>query len=465
LENGDLKTQGPSASGTEDSIYHGVFYYYVIAPLYTFSGGDPGVVMIGVIILDCLAIFPIIWMTKNFSGSDCLSIISGILYAVSFDAITMGSYLYNVIITILFMPWFYLYLWMVFWEKKYKYLPLLTLLLGLCIQGAIYSVYLMIPLAGLLIKEFMSKRLFKKKYIKVFLISLITFIITISTIIISQFKLYLAGITASGSTRITEYNKEKLVNFLTESSAVYLEKIQNILFPGFLWMSTVVLIISVMFLWFEKDERQKLKFLLVWLLSPLSLFFLTNRTNYHLLAGIDGAIILLAILGLNLWRNDLVRRVAMLCLVGFSLFTSISTVNRERKEKHSFLDVQSGAYLNEQLSLIDYSYEKASGKPFSIAVLGAPHDYSTTWAYLYDWYGKNKFGYKPKWFGGEQKGIPAGDLLDRTNKTLENHFAIFEPNPGTTKYFRDQFNELQYIYAKNLIEEKYFGAIAVYFRN
>jgi hypothetical protein len=34
IEQRDLKIQGPSASGTHDSVYHGVAYYYVLAPLY-----------------------------------------------------------------------------------------------------------------------------------------------------------------------------------------------------------------------------------------------------------------------------------------------------------------------------------------------------------------------------------------------------------------------------------------------
>lgn len=37
--NHDIKVQGPSASGTNDTVYHGVLYYYLISPFYLISNG------------------------------------------------------------------------------------------------------------------------------------------------------------------------------------------------------------------------------------------------------------------------------------------------------------------------------------------------------------------------------------------------------------------------------------------
>lgn len=55
----DLKTQGPSASGTDDTINHGVLNYYVIAPLYEIADGNPQFVSGALGIISMLALIPL----------------------------------------------------------------------------------------------------------------------------------------------------------------------------------------------------------------------------------------------------------------------------------------------------------------------------------------------------------------------------------------------------------------------
>src|SRR3989344_7337678 len=69
LENGDLKIQGPTASGTDDSVYHGVLYYYLIGPLFTLFQGDPQWVLYAVIVLSSTAIFPVYALAKSLGGT------------------------------------------------------------------------------------------------------------------------------------------------------------------------------------------------------------------------------------------------------------------------------------------------------------------------------------------------------------------------------------------------------------
>ena len=71
IEEHDLKIQGPSASGTQDQIYHGVLYYYLIAPLYTFSGGDPRLVIFVLSFLFSTSVIPVYFLTKSFSNLYC----------------------------------------------------------------------------------------------------------------------------------------------------------------------------------------------------------------------------------------------------------------------------------------------------------------------------------------------------------------------------------------------------------
>lgn len=62
----------------------------------------------------------------------------------------------------------------------------------------------------------------------------------------------------------------------------------------------------------------------------------------------------------------------------------------------------STSYLNYQLQVVDYTYKNANGKPFAINAITYPLYYNGMWAYLYNGYGKNKYGYEPGWLGGDQ---------------------------------------------------------------
>jgi len=83
----------------------------------------------------------------------------------------------------------------------------------------------------------------------------------------------------------------------------------------------------------------------------------------------------------------------------------------------------------------------AEGQPFSISSVTNPYLYNTTWAYLYDWYGKKKYGYVPVWYGNEQAGIFGEELLVRVEAPLSSHFNIKEPDPGVFDWMRKEIDD------------------------
>ena len=92
---GDWKIFGPRASGTYDTIYHGVLYYYLLAPLVAISDGDIQLVSYGLAFISSLGVFPVYFLTKKLSNSNISAILSSFFYALSFEAAQMGTWLSN----------------------------------------------------------------------------------------------------------------------------------------------------------------------------------------------------------------------------------------------------------------------------------------------------------------------------------------------------------------------------------
>jgi hypothetical protein len=91
------------------------------------------------------------------------------------------------------------------------------------------------------------------------------------------------------------------------------------------------------------------------------------------------------------------------------------------------------------LQLIDYVYQQAQGQPFSLSTLTTPYGFNTTWSYLFNWYGQGRYGYQPVWYGPDQAGIAAGNLLLSTDQPLPFHVAIYESPIGIDPWLRDTF--------------------------
>ena len=111
----------------------------------------------------------------------------------------------------------------------------------------------------------------------------------------------------------------------------------------------------------------------------------------------------------------------------FYIFAQLRTVSLVRAQSTSIFTFQKGVMLNNELKLLDRTYELAEKQHFSISVWGSPYEYYITWAYLYDWYGKNKYNYVPSYFGSNQAGKYGEKLLFQKNEIEQVHFLIEEP--------------------------------------
>ncbi len=430
IEDKDLKIQGPSASGTNETIYHGVFYYYFIAPFYVLSQGDPMLPIMALAILNSITVIPLYFLVKDMFKNKKIATITCLLFTFSYENAQLSTWISNPNLCLLFFTIFYFSIWKIFFRKNSNYLPLLAFALGMNLQAGVWTLYLFGTLISSLIYITYIKKDKIKKYfpLKTSLISVGIFIATISTMIVTQLKLFFAGIftfEAFAESAAKAHDLDLLV--ITRTINLILEKMTRSLLPIFPLASFIILLIIINR--FIKLQKNNKTFFIIWFTTPFWLTAFHTRYSVYLYTGLE--LILFIILAIIIAKLLKMKNIFLTGVVIFITSLYILAQFKQTKVYHqtktNMFMTQRGTFLKDQLSLIDKSYEIADGQPFSISTFTNPLGYNTTWAYLYDWYGKKKYGYKPKFYGPDQTGIFANELMEQTKSPLDIHFAILEP--------------------------------------
>src|SRR5258708_928169 len=109
IVHGHLKIFGPSAS--QPGLFHGVFYYYVLAPFYAIGKGSPIIASYGIAFINSLTILIVFCLTYLMTKKRGTALIAAFLFAISFEATQYATWLSNPTLGIVTVPLIYLGLW------------------------------------------------------------------------------------------------------------------------------------------------------------------------------------------------------------------------------------------------------------------------------------------------------------------------------------------------------------------
>ena len=147
----------------------------------------------------------------------------------------------------------------------------------------------------------------------------------------------------------------------------------------------------------------------------------------HIMVGATAGVAIFA--GIFIWKF-LSKNILVLTLVLVAILsTNIIKILKENANGQTIFPLQVDLVLSKELRAVDYTYKKANGKNFSISTLTSPLFVNTLWSYLYNWYGKGKYGYLPFWRGRDQVG-QLGNNLQIADPNIKEHFFIIEPTYG-----------------------------------
>lgn len=441
----DLKIQGPSVSGTNDSVYHGVLYYYIISPAYVFGGGDPFVVSAYLAVISLISIIVTYKIGTVVFNSKTVGLIAGFFQAVSVISIQISTWLSNPNLSQIFLPLTYYYIWKIFLSEK-KQTLLTYILFGLSIAASMQSALQNITVFGSVFIIFIYSvfnKLYKLDIQKIF-ISILTFFIGITTMLLTQILMYKRGILSLESLNLNQH-ETSISAVLPQIATKYFFIISHILVTQKLLIIPMFIVLIILII-IAKMNTKQIIWSIAFIFTPVWLLVWHYRDPNHTFIGIEIVIFLLLAAGLTKFLKQkllLSRLMATLFIIIFALANFLQLIDWNKKQHH-FFGIQKGAFLNNQLKTIDKTYEIAKTDAFSFSSLTSPYLINATWDYLYQWYGNKQYGYTPYYIGIDQEYFISKDVLEEKQQPEKLHFIILEPDTTLSDEIQNEFIKSQY---------------------
>lgn len=448
---GDIKVLGPPAS--TPGLYHGVFYYYFLAPAYLVGHGSPIVTAKWIALLNAATVFVVFYLTYLLTKKGWVGMLAAFLFALSFEATQYATWVSNPTIGVWTVPLMYLGLWAWSREKKNWGAAVAAIGLGLSIQSEIFLAYHMIPLVLWLT---CSKKSINKKQLLVFTLSLLT---VLSTMIISEVKFGFKSIEGLKALALGAGANLAYAKSLGDYLILYLNQIGRIFafnsYPGNIGYGGAIVLFLAIYSLLKKDKVGT--FLATWLFAHITVVTLGGVSTPFLMVGIGPAVSIMIAYYLYRWWEARHKFLAVLVL-GLIVFGNLSMIFRENPQGATLFAIQKDMLFKKQLAAIDYTYERAKGESFSINSLTSPLWINIVWTYLYKWYGEPKYGYIPSWHGHDQ--VAQLDSLPKASGQEKIYFLILEPMGGIPEeYLPLTIGEEDAV--SKFIEEKTFGELRV----
>lgn len=448
---GDLKIVGPP-SAANDKLFPGPLIFYIYAPIYLFFDKNPEVIAFFLRIFNSIgAILTFLIASTLFNKR--VGLLSAFIFAISYEASQYSLFLSHQALAFVTVLIFYLGLSLVIFKKQQKGLLLTAIGLGLSIQFH----YIYIILFAILTALFL---VFKKNVsflnFRSVVLSISIFLLIISTYILSEIKFdfrVTSALIGSG----TSSNLHPETTLFVISRMLH----DNIL-SNYSSVAAVGLILTVITFYFLKKDktRPKIIFLIIWFLGGFIPYLLSGSQSYYYSAGVAVSLtIFLAFLVNHFWQKKKILSFLLFILIILNNLNQILNLNKFGPNK-DFI-IQPGMLISDEKRALDYIYQSANKEQFAVGALTIPLSINTTWSYLLEWYGKDKYNYLPKWVGPTASGYSGNlEVVSVRSDLPTMQFLIIEPTVGIRdQYKQDFFKEESYF--TQIVEEKKFGTIVV----
>lgn len=438
-------------------LHHGVFYYYYNLLPFLLSGGNPLVSAYWNILFNASVAVILFIFAKLIFKKNLPALISAVIAASSFEFVKFSSWLTIDTVAIFLVPLFFFGLWNYYEHKKWG-LILSAVTLGLSIQTDLSFIYLILIL---LIYWVILRP--KIPDLKLLLWSALSFLIATSTLILTEVKLNFVGVKTllnfSSISEATSLSYPERLNLFFED---FLTNFTNNLFPQKLelgiFLAGAVILTLLYYLLSNRTPRQeknRIYFLLLYLFAPATTLLIGYHDKPWFLIGLPPAIALVSGYVISKLKNPLLYMPIIFIILVSNSAQIIQRPNEAFKLFDNIYD--STSHLAYQIQVVDYTYQESNRGPFAINAVTYPLYYNGMWAYLYNWYGRSRYGYLPGWLGGDQ--LHPYDLLPKTGKGKIFYMIISE-----TPRIPDTYKVKGRIWAMEhgkLVEEKNFTGFSV----
>lgn len=456
---GDFKLIGPP-SILSDKLFPGPLIFYLYAPIYLFFHKSPEAASAFFRLWNAFGVF-LVFAIGSILFNKRVGIITAIFFTFSYEQSQYSLFLSHQPLAVVTVLLFYLGLILYLFQGKPWGILLTALGLGLSIQFHYGYIFLIAVFIIYLILFRKRVEFFKIKWI--FLSSLL-FALTISTFVLTELKYHFFSnlIFNSISSKVYFfsglYPQETLfiINRFLHDSFLANYQITPLLGLSFVF--------AAMYLFFLRRLRDKMIFLIIWFVLGLSLYFFSGVPSYYYSAATSVSLLIFTayLIDRLLFAGKILLSSLIIFIIIVNNLSSILTINP--LGLNSDMVIQPGMLTSSQKRALDYIYFQSQGQPFAVGGLTVPLSINTTWSYLFEWYGQEKYDYLPLWIGPAASGYTGNlKVITARSKLPKKQFLIIEPATGIRegdkeKFFREEG------YFTQVIEEKEFGTITVQLR-
>lgn len=422
---GNLKLVGPPTD--LQGLFHGPVYYYVLAPIYAISR-DPRFVVVVFSILNVISGLLISKYLFDLTKSKLTPLIFFFLFAVSPEIVFYSRFISNISLVIPFLS-----IAIYFSANLHKKSGFMGIAIGLGL--AAQAEFFLLSLFPIIFIYF----LIKKEKIQNLLYFIFTYAVMISPYALAEIKFKFRGLSVFFSfSKGTDSGIITVINrFITGYSNLFSRNVFSI--------ANIVSVVCVIFLVFwiiRKIKQEKIShkfiFIILFFLSPLILMIFVNSGPVFFTMA--ATIPLLIIISLLLNKYTLLIPVTML-LVIFHI-TPIFKSGLERNGVYTGSEL--GQVLSDEMKVVDIVYEY--GSDMSYDSITAPLFTNTQWSYLFDWYGKSRYGFSPKWHGTSQAGMP-GDFTINQASGFEKTSVLIVDTARVQENWQKEFTTKESYYS------------------
>jgi hypothetical protein len=449
--NGDLKLIGPPAGGGFAGLFHGPLHWYILGPLYLLGKGNPYFVSAIYRILNSLGIFLVFYISRKLFNNS-VGLISSLIYAFSFEQTQYAMYVGNPTLAIFSIMGIFLGASILYKDKNNKGIILMFICAAVGIQFHLILLYTFILIPILF---FILKIRIKAIPVKIYLISLLSAGLILSTYAIAEFKYHFQlsktlidilksnpNVMPSTDTRFSLYIRMflKLIQY----------NIANIPSP-YLVLLTILILACLIYFSFN---NKSLLIVLAWVFSGSLLLLFTGYDALYVNIGLGIGVIIACSYLLNKLLK--LNKVIFFILIALIIISNLLLI-RNFNPQGLIVELKPQPYmkLSDESIIMDNIYKYAGDRGFTIRVTGIPYSIQTTWAYLLNYYGKDHFGYLPYWEGQMVYGYP-GSLPTPTMGTTCVRFLIRDPIRGLPQNLIQKDIKEENLFS-NLIKEESVG--------
>lgn len=435
-------------------VFHGVFTYYLLAPIYFIGGFNPNFPAIFLALINLSGIFLLYLASMVIFKSPRAGLIAGLFWALSYEQANFSRFISNASLVSISTTILFLGLAIFIFKKKSWGLIISVIGFALSVQFNFSQVYLIFvyPLMFFIFRPKLNKKLIAYCFFVLFLL--------LSSFLLAEIKYEFN--TTKSLTSYLQYNRGGFDFFANGSR--YVSRVADTIYWSFLTLNKTIaflsfVIISIVGLRLIKNKKTII-FFYIWLFSNMPLFFFNSGVLETQIINASIFVPLTLLVAYCLSKLDIKRKSHLVIFMASLLIVALSNFYlfyRDNFKEIGILSTQN-ITLKDEKRLIDYTYQASKGKEFSICALTNPLYVNILWSYLYNWYGKSKYGYTPYWAGQEQ--INSTNNLFYDKKHVSQRYIILEPSIGVDGYAKKVFIYME-DHTSTLEEEKKFGDLIV----